>query len=98
MCAYTLFCALYIPQEAVNTVTNDSKLILIINKNTTLNCSQGFTISPMTGLCKPVCGEWNEFSHNTLLILKTITSIFFAVHFIGTVVALILSCYNYKTM
>ena len=63
-----------------------------------MNCSQGFSISLKTGLCSPVCGEWEEFSHSDVVAFKLTYSLLYTLHFIGTLIALTISCYNYKIM
>ena len=76
------------------TVYNGSGVV----NTSTINCSQGFYHSPKTGMCSPVCGEWEEFSHDIVVVLNTITALFYVFHLIGTGIALAFSCYNYKIM
>ena len=62
------------------------------------NCSKGFTTDPSSGYCVPVCGEWSEFSQDTTRFFIIISTILFAIHTLGNVLALCFCCYNYKTM
>ena len=86
--------SLSLSQETVNTTISD----LSIQVNSTLNCSKGFTVDPNAGYCVPVCGEWSELSQNTAGCFKIISTTLYAIHTLGNVVSLALSCYNYRTM
>ena len=61
-------------------------------------CSRGFLFNQKTMLCTPVCGEWAEFPPGIVEAFKITLAVLYIFHFIGTVVALALSCYNYKIM
>ena len=76
------------------TVDNGSGVV----NTSTINCSQRFYLSPQTEMCSPVCGEWEEFSHDIVVILNIFTALLYIFHLIGTGIALAFSCYNYKIM
>lgn len=99
---FTLPVVFYHLQQPFQGVTNDSTYEFAnfsgIAAKTALNCSQGFSISFKTGRCSPVCGEWEEFSHSSVVAFKVTNSLLYAIHFIGAVIAFALSCYNYKIM
>ena len=63
-----------------------------------INCSLHFFLSNKTGICSPICGEWEEFSHGTVVTFKIFTSFMYLIHLSGAAIALSLSCYNYKIM
>ena len=67
------------PQVAIG-MDNGSGVV----NTSTINCSQRFYLSPQTGMCSPVCGEWEEFSHDIVVILNIFTALFYIIHFIGT--------------
>ena len=85
--------SLSLSQERIHATIGD-----VIQFNSTLNCSKGFTVDPNAGHCVPVCGEWSEFSQNTVVFFKIIATTLYAIHTLGTVVSLTLSCYNYRIM
>ena len=62
------------------------------------NCSQHFSLNEETGFCSPVCGEWEEFTHNEVLIFATITTFLYLFNFIGAIIAIAFSVYNYQIM
>jgi hypothetical protein len=66
--------------------------------NASINCSERFSLSPQTGLCSPVCGEWEEFPHGVVVIFDVITALLYILHLIGIAIALAFSCYNHKIM
>ena len=82
-----------LPQAATG-MENGSGVV----NTSTINCSQRFYLSPQTGMCSPVCGEWEEFSHDIVVILNIFTALLYIFHLIGTGIALAFSCYNYKIM
>ncbi len=53
---------------------------------------------PKTGLCSPVCGEWEEFPHDVVVAFDIITALLYILHLIGIAIALAFSCYNRKIM
>ena len=69
---------------------------IVINRS--INCSQTFALNPQTGLCSPVCGEWEEFPHDLVVVFDVVTALLYIFHLIGTGIALTFSCYNYKVM
>ena len=66
--------------------------------NASINCSERFSLSPQTGLCSPVCGEWEEFPHEVVVAFDVITALLYIFHLIGITIALAFSCYNHKIM
>ena len=68
--------------------------------NVTGNCSQNFARVELaySSQCVPVCGEWREFPQHVVLALQIFRSVLYTIHFIGTVLALVLCCYNYNIM
>lgn len=66
--------------------------------NVSINCSERFSLSSQTGLCSPVCGEWEEFPHEVVAAFDAITAFLYIFHLIGIGIALAFSCYNYKIM
>ena len=58
-------------------------------------CNEGFYLD---GICRPECGEWEEFSHSTVLAFDTVVVLQAVAYLIGAVVVLILSCIRYKNM
>ena len=76
------------------TVDNGSGVV----NTSTIICSQRFSLSPQSGMCLPVCGEWEEFSHEVVLAFNIFTALFYIFHLIGTGIALAFSCYNYRIM
>ena len=81
-------------QAQITAIGNGSGVV----NTSAINCSQGFSLSPQTGLCSPVCGEWEEFSPNIALVFYIFTALCYIFHLIGTGIALAFSCYNYKIM
>ena len=80
---------------------SSTKFVLPANyvvENTVLNCSEQFFFNERTRLCSPLCGEWEEFSHSTVVAFFTVYVFLYIIHLIGTVTALTLSCVNYKIM
>ena len=78
--------------DSVTTATNISKSILV------RNCSQHFSTNDETGFCFPVCGEWEEFTHNQVTAFATLTTFLSLLHFIGAIIAIAFSLYNYQIM
>lgn len=62
------------------------------------NCSLAFFLNSQTGFCSPLCAEWEEFPHDVVVAFQAAITINSLLHFIGTVLALVLSCYNHKIM
>ena len=75
---------------------NDSTAVA--NTSTAINCSQNFFFNAVTGLCSPVCGEWEEFPHNIVVTFDAVTTLLYIFHLIGTGIALAFSCYNSNIM
>ena len=63
-----------------------------------LNCSPRFAYNAQKGVCSPICGEWEEFSQSQVVAFMVVTTLLFALHVIGTAIALFFSCYNYRVM
>ena len=70
----------------------------LVEDNVTIVCADGFEKSSQSGFCVPVCGEWKEFSDDTILAFDVVTTFFYIVHVCGTVIAVALSIYQYKHM
>lgn len=68
--------------------------------NVTGNCSQNFVRVELANnsQCVPVCGEWKELPQNVVVMFQIFQSVLNTIHFIGTVLALVLCCYNHNVM
>ena len=73
--------------------------------NTSLVCSEGFYVSledisngTTEEVCRPECGEWEEFPHSTVVALYVTQTVAGVTYMIGGVVVLVLSVMRYKQM
>ena len=90
----TTFLVQELPQQMMaSTLANYS-----VPQNTILNCSQNFFYDEKYRSCVPICGEWKELPQQSVVAFATATSFLYALHLIGNIVALTLSCCNYKSM
>ena len=62
------------------------------------NCSQHFSLNEETGFCSPVCGEWEEFTHDQVIAFTVLTTLVYLFHFIGAIIAIAFTLYNYQIM
>ena len=62
------------------------------------NCSPQFSLSEKTGLCSPICDQWKGFSEDQVIVFIVTIILSHVCHIIGTIVALLFSCYNHRLM
>ncbi len=61
-------------------------------------CSQDFYLDDSSGLCRPECGEFFQFSDQTAAWLHPLIIVALVIHILGGVLLLVVSCINYKQM
>ena len=93
--AYFTMCITYFPVSsngkiptslANNSIQNDMALI----------CNDG--LFDAGGFCSPECGEWEEFSHGTIVTIDVFMIMQIVVYFISGTVVLVLSVLRRKQM
>ena len=63
-----------------------------------LNCSSDFFLDKGTGLCRPDCGEWNQYSLWRERAVYGVDSSFTALAVLIDTITLVVSCVRYKIM
>ena len=76
-----------------------------IKDNSSLVCSEGFYVSledisngTTEEVCRPECGEWEEFPHSTVVAIYVTELVTAVVFFLSGAVVLVLSVIQYKRM
>ena len=62
--------------------------------NSTIVCSEDFFLS--SGVCKPQCGQWDEFPHSTVVATDAVMIVSASIGFIVANILLVLSCIRYR--
>ena len=73
--------------------------------NSSLVCSEGFYVSleditngTTVEVCRPECGEWEEFPHSTVVAIYIVDIVVAVVYILGGAVLLVLSIIRHKQM
>ena len=69
-----------------------------MNFTNEIECSKDFYLDAESGLCRPECGEWEEFPHSTVLAIDVVIILQAVVFFISATVFLLMSCIHYRRM
>ena len=79
-------------EQATPSLSNDT--------NGTLDCNDGFYVGEHAGVpvCRPECGEWEEFPHGSRVALDVVVALQAVVYIIGTILVVVLSVIRYKRM
>ena len=64
-------------------------------------CSEGFYLDKednLSGICKPDCGEWEEFPHHVIVIGDIFTTTQAVIYIVSAIVLFLFSCVHHERM